>query len=256
VTATAREHYDQFPYDVGVDDSEVYARPDTPLGGFLASLRGGSVLDVGCGPGNALVALARRAGRAVGVDVSERTLSLARERLRAAACAAEVQQGDALALPFPDASFDHVVAAGSLHHTGDAARGFRELVRVLKPGGSGFVAVYARPSYYQRLYRTVGALARRVRSSAVADRVLNRALLLPLFAVYFVGGRAVLHRQLPRLSWTQVRNYFADQLLNPVVSFHDEAEIAGWARDLGVVVQEARRTHAGALLNVRFERPR
>ena len=51
-------------------------------------------------------------------------------------------QGSALALPFEPASFDQVIAIGSLHHTGDLRKALDEVHRVLKDGGRASVMVY------------------------------------------------------------------------------------------------------------------
>jgi SAM-dependent methyltransferase len=244
---TSREHYNRFPYDVAVGGGEVYASHPGPLGRFLRTVSGGVALDIGCGPGNLLPALAARAGQAAGVEISDESARLARDRARTAGA---VIQGDALRLPLREGCADVAIATGSLHHTGDAAAGFRELCRVLRPGGRAFVAVYRRGSYYGALYRTAGGLARRSRHHPLADLIVNRLVLLPAFWAYFVAGRLAAHRRLRLPSAREVRNYFADQLLNPVVSFHAEAEVRAWAAGEGVDVEEVATTHAGALLNV------
>jgi ubiquinone/menaquinone biosynthesis C-methylase UbiE len=55
------------------------------------------------------------------------------------------QEGNVLALDFPDNSFDIVFSNGVLHHTLDWTRGIAELVRVLKPGGLGWLYVIENP---------------------------------------------------------------------------------------------------------------
>lgn len=49
-------------------------------------------------------------------------------------------EGDLFDIPFPDASFDIVISQGVLHHTSEPYRGFKELVRLCRPGG--FVKIY------------------------------------------------------------------------------------------------------------------
>jgi SAM-dependent methyltransferase len=147
---------------------------------------------------------------------------------------------------------DVVLASGSLHHTGDARRGFLELERVLAPGGIAYISLYRAESYYERAYRTVGALARVSARRRIADAVVNRWVLLPLFALYFWLGRAIVHRKVALPSYRHLVNYFADQFLNPVVSFHSEAEVHSWADELGMEVVSLSVSHAGALLNVAF----
>jgi SAM-dependent methyltransferase len=96
------------------------------------------VLDVGCGTGAVALAIARRAGtRVTGIDLVPRHV----ERARACAAEAGLQdrttflEGDATALPFPDASFDHVYAIESAYHAADKPRFYAECARVLRPGG-------------------------------------------------------------------------------------------------------------------------
>jgi SAM-dependent methyltransferase len=98
------------------------------------------VLDVGCGSGGATRAIAKRVGpegRAVGIDASPALLEVARELAEKAGLsdAIEFKAGDCRALPFPDASFDVVLAATTLSHVPDPDRALSEMVRVARPGG-------------------------------------------------------------------------------------------------------------------------
>jgi SAM-dependent methyltransferase len=105
----------------------------------VAVLRsGGHVLDIGCGTGEHLSAVRREAhrrgkriGRTVGVDLAEGMAAEAGKR-RAVRTAA----GDALSLPFGDQVFDVVVCNHVLHFVDDPERAAREMVRVLRPGGT------------------------------------------------------------------------------------------------------------------------
>jgi ubiquinone/menaquinone biosynthesis C-methylase UbiE len=108
--------------------------------GLLGIGEGERVLDVGCGSGAVTRDIARRVGRgglAVGLDQSPALLAVARELAYEAGVAdrVEFREGSALRLPFPECSFDVVVAVTVLSHVpgGDAA--IPELVRVLRPGG-------------------------------------------------------------------------------------------------------------------------
>jgi SAM-dependent methyltransferase len=237
---------------VGVGGGEVYLSTASPLGRFLSDVSGGVALDVGCGPGNILPALAARVDFAMGIDASRISVELARQRC--VALRARVVLGDALHLPVGDASMDVVLASGILHHTGCARGGFRELARVLARGGRTYVSLYRARSYYARLYGSVGALARLSARHRVTHQLINRSLLLPVFALYFWAGRAVVHRRPAPPKYGHVVNYFADQLLNPVVSFHSEAEVRSWAGEEGLTVDDLSVSHAGALLNVALRR--
>jgi SAM-dependent methyltransferase len=239
---------------VGVD-SDLYLSAPGIQGEYLRSIEGGTALDVGCGPGNLSLALSHQATTTLAVDLSEVSLRLAVDRARRSRAPLCPMHADALALPLPDASVDHVVATGSLHHTGNARAGFAEVCRVLRPGGRVLLALYRAGGYYQHLYQSVGRVARWCGRNQVADRVVNRGVLRPGFWAYLVAGRTVAHRRLALPSRAQVRNYFADQLLNPVVSFHTTGEVASWARENGVDVVATATGHAGALLQAVVRKP-
>ena len=103
---------------------------------------GQSVLDVACGTGVVARAAAERtgaAGRVVGLDRNEAMLSVAR-RLRPDL---EWRQGDAAALPFPDAGFDAVTCQSALMFFPDRAAALREMARVTVPAGTVAVQVWA-----------------------------------------------------------------------------------------------------------------
>jgi ubiquinone/menaquinone biosynthesis C-methylase UbiE len=98
-------------------------------------------VDVGCGNGAFTELLVERCApaRIEGIDPSEAQLSFARGR--PAAKLAKFQQGDAMALPFADRSFDSAVMALVISFVPEPAKGVAEMARVTKPGGS--VAAYA-----------------------------------------------------------------------------------------------------------------
>ncbi len=93
---------------------------------------GDRVLDACCGTGDlALAARDAGAGKVVGLDFSEQML----ERARRKAPELEWIEGDVLALPFDDASFDAAVVGFGVRNVEDLEAGLRELRRVLRPGG-------------------------------------------------------------------------------------------------------------------------
>ncbi len=95
----------------------------------------GRVLEVGVGSGLNLRHY-RKARELVGIDPDPILLRRARKRARQVAFPVRLEQGDAQALPFPDASFDTGVATFVFCTVPDALRGLRELRRVVRPGGS------------------------------------------------------------------------------------------------------------------------
>lgn len=105
---------------------------------------GERVLELGCGTGVFLPALASAvgpSGEVIGLDHNPGFLEESRERVDAAGYAAVVTlvEADAMQLPFPSASFDAVHVERVLMHLEDPDAALREVCRVLKPGGR-FVA--------------------------------------------------------------------------------------------------------------------
>jgi demethylmenaquinone methyltransferase/2-methoxy-6-polyprenyl-1,4-benzoquinol methylase len=92
---------------------------------------GDRVLDACCGTGDLAIGARRRGAAVTGLDFSPRML----ERARRKDDGVEWVQGDALALPFEDASFDAVTVGFGVRNVADLERGLRELRRVLRPGG-------------------------------------------------------------------------------------------------------------------------
>lgn len=110
-------------------------------------LLGRRVLDVGCGTGRLAEELARRGARVWGVDSSPEMLAEARAR-----CDRRIGlvQGRAEALPFRDGWFDRAVLRLVVHLI-DRPSAFRELARVLGPGGRAVIATF-RPEHFGRIW--------------------------------------------------------------------------------------------------------
>jgi ubiquinone/menaquinone biosynthesis C-methylase UbiE len=98
---------------------------------------GARVLDIACGTGEWLAALAGLGAVVTGIDISARAIEVCRKRL-AEGC---FEVGVAEDLPFPGACFDLVTCMGSLEHFLDQPGALREMVRVVRPGGRVLVLV-------------------------------------------------------------------------------------------------------------------
>ncbi len=118
------------------------------------------VADVGAGAGHYAEFLARRGCTIELVDVSERLLDAARDRLTRAGLdrsIAGIYHASAVALPLPDASFDAVLFLGPLYHLRDPEerqRAVDEAWRVLKPGGIVAAAGINRIAYLRDMFRS------------------------------------------------------------------------------------------------------
>ena len=101
---------------------------------WICSRASGSVLEVAIGTGRNLPCYPAGT-RITGIDLSPAMLAIARRRAAELGIDAELREGDAEALAFPDGGFDTVVCALSLCSIPDPATAIAEMARVLKPGG-------------------------------------------------------------------------------------------------------------------------
>ena len=124
--AVAGSAYDRFMGRYSTPLSHLFAD-------FAGVVSGQRVLDVGCGPGALAVELASRVGPSAvaAVDPSEPFVEALRERQPEIA----VQQAKAEQLPFPDETFDAVLAQLVVHFMDDPVAGLREMSRVAREGG-------------------------------------------------------------------------------------------------------------------------
>ncbi|MFM2083034.1 MAG: hypothetical protein RL380_1725 [Verrucomicrobiota bacterium] len=117
---------------------------------------GEHALDICCGTGDLAQLLAQTGADVTAVDFSEAMLAVAEQRPKAKGKGQNLkfQQGDALHLPFPAASFDVVTIGYGLRNLASVDAGLRELQRVLKPGGRLVILEFGKPanSLWRGLY--------------------------------------------------------------------------------------------------------
>lgn len=128
---------------------DLYDAPMDWMGGrrrrarVLAAAKG-KVLEVGIGTGRNL-AHYPPVVHLTGVDLSAGMLSRAKARVRGGPLHAELVQGDAQAMPFPDAAFDTVTATCVFCSVADPIAGLREVRRVVRPDGRVLLLEHVRP---------------------------------------------------------------------------------------------------------------
>jgi SAM-dependent methyltransferase len=203
--------------------------------GRLGVRRGDLVLDVGAGTGRHAREAARRGAWVVALDLRAADLRTAD--------GAHLVQGDALALPFADGTFDRLIASEVLEHIPDDGAAIAELRRVLKPGGRLAASVprwfpervcwalsdeyHSNPGGHVRIYR---ASELRAKLEAGGLRVLGRhhahALHAPYWWVKCMVGPSDDRHPLPRLYhrflvWDLMRKprltRIAECALNPIL---------------------------------------
>jgi ubiquinone/menaquinone biosynthesis C-methylase UbiE len=108
------------------------------------------VLEIGVGAGSDFLEWCRRAEHATGVDLTDASIALTNERLQLEGIPVSrytLLTADAEELPFEDGEFDIVYSWGVLHHTPDTECAYREVFRVLRPGGIMRTMIYHVPSW-------------------------------------------------------------------------------------------------------------
>jgi ubiquinone/menaquinone biosynthesis C-methylase UbiE len=101
----------------------------------LGNIQGQYLLDLGCGAGENSVYFALQGARCVAADYSPGMVEVALKLAQANGVTVEGCTVNAMAIAFPDNSFDIVYASNLLHHIPDPVAALREIHRVLKPGG-------------------------------------------------------------------------------------------------------------------------
>jgi ubiquinone/menaquinone biosynthesis C-methylase UbiE len=130
---------------------------------FAGITSGERVLDVGCGTGSLTFALAQNPeiGSVCGLDFSPVYVEHAKRLNRNVRV--DFHVGDACALPFRDASFDHALSMLVLHFIPQADRAVREMRRVTRPGGTVAAATWDTRGglvYYRMIFDTAAMLDR------------------------------------------------------------------------------------------------
>jgi SAM-dependent methyltransferase len=138
-------------------------------------LAGRPVLEVGLGYGTLGQYIVERGAVYHGLDIAPTPVAMMQHRLRLLGSGGEerVQQGSALEIAWPDATFDFVYSIGCLHHTGDLKRSVSEVHRVLRPGGTAVVMLYnghsARRLWAEARTRSAAAIRRSYDANAEGE---------------------------------------------------------------------------------------
>ncbi len=116
------------------------------------ALKGKKVLDIAVGTGWSTEQFVRSGAEVTAVDLTPAAVELTKKRLALYNLSATVQVADAQQLPFPDNTFDFVLAFGCLMHMPDTKKAIDEIWRVLKPGGRASAMMYYKHSLHWWYY--------------------------------------------------------------------------------------------------------
>jgi SAM-dependent methyltransferase len=245
-TANARSMYDEHPFGCpGYDRARFKAAYMSLLERVI--YRGCRLYDIGCGRGFWFPIYEHfgvESSNIIGLDQAQSAVA----ELQAQGYA--VQVGDALDLPFDDGVADITVANGVIHHTGDSARAFSELVRITRPGGSVIVAVYNiwHPYFWV------------VHKATILFRYLYWHVTKKAFWVGF--GPALVAMQLMSLilfrrfqNRNALRTLFVDQVLTPYAELFSHRKLVEYGRRHGMTLAESGFHTARLLRFARYLKP-
>jgi ubiquinone/menaquinone biosynthesis C-methylase UbiE len=192
----------------------------------------GMVYDVGCGSGYWMDSYVRHGvpkDRIVGIDLAPSNVAALKAK------GFHAIQSNVLDLDqIPDGSADLTVSIGVIHCTHDPERGFRELVRITKPGGHIYLNLYTKHPYYYIVHRAMFPVryAYWHWSKRVADVAyhLSRPIFQPL--AYLALGRFLDQRT--------GRTMFMDQVITPYAHLYTKGTIRSYASRAGCTVDEMR----------------
>jgi len=139
----SRQYFDE------VEERKYFVEPHIPEFAQFARWRGSRVLEVGCGLGTDAVNFARAGANYTGVDLSDASLALARQRFEVFGLQGNFLQANAeeLAARLEPAAFDLVYSFGVIHHTPRPDAVVRQVRGLVKPGGEFRLMLYAKDSW-------------------------------------------------------------------------------------------------------------
>ena len=175
-------------------------------------------LDLCCGTGAVAWEMARRGAHAIGLDASARMLAVARERVGERVM---LVQGDALRLPFPNATFDAVTIAFGNRNVASLTGLYAEMRRVARPGGH-VASLEISPPVHSGLHRLF----------------FGYFSLLPALLAQLLGTNPAAYRYLP----DSVRQYPAPDAVAEIMRGAGLREVA-YTTHLGGIVA----IHAGVV---------
>jgi arsenite methyltransferase len=197
--------------DSGEDEVAVAASLGCGVPTAVAHLaEGETVLDLGSGAGGDVLISARRVGptgRAIGLDMTDEMLELARRNAREAGLGnIEFLKGFIEAIPLPAASVDVVISNCVLNLSGDKPQAIREAARVLRPGGRFAISDVVADAGMDAATRTdmqqwtgciAGALTRSEFERALTDAGLTGIEITETHRVHVHAGAAIIRARKP-----------------------------------------------------------
>jgi ubiquinone/menaquinone biosynthesis C-methylase UbiE len=226
--------YDNTPFEYGYSSKEEIKLNMNPLLKELMETNKGKIFcDIGCGCGRNLVYATKYASRVFGVDLSKESLDFARSFVQSENL--ELFQGNNLDIPIDSNFADIVVSDGVCHHTGNTELAFSECVRILKPNGKIYLAVYKKFRYYPFVYHVIGGLFRFLNKNKLGNFIVEKI---------FVNFHYIMYKlfKKQKLNKAETRNIFYDYFITPVATFQSKSDVSRWCVSNRCTIKKYERT--------------
>ena len=191
------------------------------------------ILDAGCGDGMHAVTLEKQLKSKVnyvGLDISLEALRIAKGRVKNPS--SSFIHGDVSKLPFKDNSFDVVYSYGVLAYTENPRASFKELLRVLRPGGLVGVWMYPKTKTLGfrvfNIVRGICKLTGKPGTNFIANCIVPFLGLLPTSS----------HLSLRNASWKQCREIVLVNIAPTHLQFYTQEDIKKWFNEEGVKIED------------------
>ena len=224
-----KKFYEKTPYNTFNVDKNFYYYLDKNLNLLLSNVKDDNdlIVDVGCGMGwmsDYFKNINKK--NVISLDVSFSVLTFAKNRYNL-----NVIQANNLFLPIKSSCASLVLSSGVIHHTPNAYKSFKELVRILKSEGIILLQTYNKNSLYYLTYKYFGGLLRKPMEFYEPIENVYKLFLLPFFYLAGLIRCMVLRKKWANRSLSQVWNHFRDFLLTPQASFFMLRELEKWFLD-------------------------
>ena len=227
--------YDNTPFEYGYSSKEDILENMNPnLKEIIIENKDNIICDIGCGCGRNLAFTSEYASKLIGIDLSEESLDFAKQFVQSENM--EFKLGNNLDIPLGSNFSDLVISDGVCHHTGDTVGAFKECVRILKPGGNLYLAVYKKYRYYPFLYKYFGFVLRLMNKSKSGNFIMENTFVLLHFLMYKIFKKQ-------KLNFQETRNIFYDYFITPIATFQSKKDVENWINDNNCSLKKYDRTN-------------
>ena len=222
--------YDNTPFEYGYSSKEeIIANMNPLLKDLMKKNKGKLFCDIGCGCGRNLVYASKYASKVIGIDLSKQSLAFAKLFVQNKNLV--LLEGNNLAIPLANELADVVVSDGVCHHTGDTISAFKECVRILKPNGKLYLAVYKKFRYYPIVYHVIGGFFRLMNKFNKGNLIVEKIFVNIHYLMYKFFKKQ-------KLSLVETRNIFYDYFITPVATFQSKRDVNSWCENNNCTIED------------------